>query len=108
VQTLAYSHEVSSCGFWPFGDGEGVFYAYAYPTPARFADWRVAPDAAFFDPALGEFILPYEAVREADDPGTALLAFFRSTYEAAAELGNWNRAELETATGRTEGPPLER
>jgi hypothetical protein len=96
VQTLAYSHEVSSCGFWPSGDTEGLFYAYAYPQPADFASWRVAPGAAFFDEKLGEFVLPYTAVRETDDPAAMLLAFFQSTYEAAAELGKWNRAELET------------
>jgi hypothetical protein len=106
VQTLAYSHEVSSCGFWPSGDTEGVFYSYAYPAPAGFSEWRVAPDAAFFDQALGEFVLPYQAVREADDPVATLLAFFRSTYDAAAELGKWNRAELEADAQRTEGPPL--
>ena len=58
VQTLAYSHEVSSCGFWPNGDAEGLFYAYAYPQPEGFAAWRVAPDAAFFDQTMGEFVLP--------------------------------------------------
>jgi hypothetical protein len=96
VQTLAYSHEVSSCGFWPNGDPEGLFYSYAYPQPAGFAEARVAPEAAFYDKNLGEFVLPYRAVREADDAAATLLAFLQSTYEAAAELANWNRAELET------------
>jgi uncharacterized protein DUF5996 len=95
VQTLAYSHEVSSCGFWPNGDTEGLFYSYAYPQPPGFAEWPVAPDAAFFDRTLGEFVLPYAAVREAVDPAATLIAFFQSTYEAAAELGKWDRAELE-------------
>jgi hypothetical protein len=95
VQALAYSHEVSSCGFWPNGDAEGVFYSYAYPQPAGFSDWRVVPEAASFDHTLGEFVLPYSAVRAADDPGATLLSFFQSTYEAAAELAKWNRAELE-------------
>jgi hypothetical protein len=95
VQELAYSHEVSSCGFWPGGDGEGLFYAYAYPQPDGFADWPVSPDVATYDPGLGEFILPYRAVRLAADPDRVLLAFFESTYEAAAELGGWDRQALE-------------
>jgi hypothetical protein len=96
VQTLAYSHEVSSCGFWPNGDTEGLFYAYAYLQPDGFSDRRVQPDAAFFDTTLGEFVLPYRAVREANDSAATLLAFFQSTYDAAADLAEWNRAELET------------
>ena len=96
VQELAYSHEVSSCGFWPGGSGEGSFYAYAYPQPDGFDAWHVKPDAAFYDPQLGEFLLPYEAVRTAADPDAALLNFFQTTYDAAAELGRWPRAELET------------
>jgi hypothetical protein len=95
VQQLAYSHEVSSCGYWPGGSTEGSFYAYAYPTPAGFADWPVQPEAAYFDPALGEFLLPYEAVRTAEDPDAMLLAFCQSTYEAAAELAGWDRSALE-------------
>jgi hypothetical protein len=95
VQEVAYSHEVSSCGFWPGGGSEGSFYAYAYPQPNGFADWQVEPDAASYDPQLGEFLLPYEAVRTAADPDATLLAFFESTYDAAAELGRWPRAELE-------------
>jgi hypothetical protein len=95
VQVLAYSHEVHSCGFWPGGSEEGSFYAYAYPQPDGFADWPVAPDAAFYDAGLGEFLLPYAAVRRAADPDTFLLAFCESTYEAAAELGGWDRAALE-------------
>jgi hypothetical protein len=97
VQTLAYSHEVSSCGFWPNGDVEGVFYSYAYPQPAGFEKWAVAPGSAFFDETLGEFVLPYRAVRQADDPAATLLTFFESTYEAAAELARWNRDELEAS-----------
>lgn len=95
VQELAYSHELSSCGFWPGGSAEGSFYAYAYPQPDGFADWPVEPDAAFYDDRLGEFILPYAAVRTATDPDATLLAFFQSTYEAAAELAGWDRAALE-------------
>ena len=95
VQQLAYSHEVSSCGFWPGGFGEGSFYAYAYPAPDGFADWPVQPSAAYFDEQLGEFILPYASVRAAADPDTTLLAFFQSTYDAAATLANWDRRSLE-------------
>jgi len=97
VQQLAYSHEVSSCGFWPGGSDEGSFYAYAYPQPAGFADWPVLPEAAYFDGDLGEFVLPYRAVRTADDPDATLLAFLQTTYEAAAELAGWDRAGLELA-----------
>lgn len=94
VQVLAYSHEVSSCGFWPGGGGEGMFYAYAYPEPDGFKDWPVEPPA-FYDDALGEFLLPYAAVRQAPDPNATLLAFFQSTYEAAAVRGRWDRESLE-------------
>ena len=96
VQQLAYSHEVSSCGFWPGGTAEGSFYAYAYPQPDGFDEWPVGPEAAFYDQGLGEFILPYAAVRSADNPDAVLLEFFQTTYEAAAELAGWDRAELET------------
>jgi hypothetical protein len=95
VQELAYSHEVSSCGFWPNGSTEGTFYSYAYPQPDGFADWPVTPDAAHYDTQLGEFLLPYAAVRTADDPDQVLLSFFESTYAGAAELGKWDRATLE-------------
>jgi hypothetical protein len=95
VQVLAYSHEVSSCGFWPGGEEEGSFYAYAYPEPEGFGNWPVQPEAAYYDGTLGEFLLPYRAVRTAPDPDAALLSFFQSTYDAAAELGRWDRAALE-------------
>jgi len=95
VQQLAYSHEVSSCGFWPGGADEGAFYAYAYPQPDGFAQWPVEPAAASYDETLGEFILPYRAVRTSDDPDQMLLTFFQSTYEAAAELARWDRSALE-------------
>ena len=97
MQELAYSHEVSSCGLWPGGSEEGSFYAYAYPAPEGFAAWPVEPAAAYFDQQLGEFILPYRDVRLADDPDAVLLAFFQSTYEAAAELAGWDRSSLEVA-----------
>jgi hypothetical protein len=95
VQVLAYSHEVSSCGFWPGGSDEGSFYAYAYPEPDGFGDKVAAPDAAYYDRELHEFVLPYRAVRTADDPEARLLEFFESTYAAAADLASWDRAELE-------------
>jgi hypothetical protein len=97
VTREAYSHEVSSCGFWPGGGSvvEPVFYAYAYPAPQGFRDYPVQPQEAFYSSDLQEFILPYEAVRQADDPDTLLLTFLQSTYEAAANLGDWDRGELE-------------
>lgn len=97
VTREAYSHEVSSCGFWPGGPPfpEPIFYAYAYPTPDGFADWPVAPAGAAFNRDLGEFVLPYETLRATPDPDAALIAFLQSTYEAAAERGGWDRAALE-------------
>ncbi len=87
----AYSHEVSSCGFWA-GSGPvpyPAFYSYAYPAPAGFRDAAIEPQAAFYSAELGEFILPYEAVRSAANPDAILLAFLQSTYDAAARLGHW-------------------
>jgi hypothetical protein len=96
VSLEAYSHEVSSCGFWPGAPGIApLFYAYAYPEPPGFADVQVEPVGAHWDAGLGEFVLPYEVVRSAGDPDQALLAFLQSTYEAAADLASWPRAELE-------------
>ena len=97
VTREAYSHEVSSCGFWPGGGAvvEPVFYAYAYPTPGGFPDYPIQPKEAFYSSQMQEFILPYEAVRQADAPDEMLLTFLQSTYEAAANLGNWDRAALE-------------
>ena len=92
----AYSHEVSSAGFWPgAGLGEAAFYAYAYPEPEGFREYPVRPEAAYYNSDLGEFILPYEAVRTADEPEAVLLEFLQSTYEAAADLANWDRGALE-------------
>jgi hypothetical protein len=102
VTREAYSHEASSAGFWPGGasaEGGPFFYSYAYPVPEGFAEAKVAPEAARFDTALGEFILDYEAVRSAAAPDAALLAFLQSTYEAAANLAGWDRAALECALG---------
>jgi hypothetical protein len=95
VQQMAYSHEVSSCGYWPGGSDEGTFYSYAYPEPPGFGTRPVEPAAASYDKELGEFVLPYTAVREAEDPDAALLAFFQTTYEAAADLGMWDRTALD-------------
>jgi hypothetical protein len=97
VAREAYSHEVSSCGFWPGGDTmpEPVFYAYAYPEPAGFREAPVRPAAARYDTSLSESLLPYEAVRTARDPDGALLEFLQSTYEAAADAGSWDRQALE-------------
>ena len=102
VTREAYSHEVSSAGFWPGGaGGEGgpFFYSYAYPTPKGFADAAVAPEAARFDAALGEFILDYEAVFCANDADEVLLDFLDSSYAAAADLGGWDRRALECPRG---------
>jgi hypothetical protein len=106
VTREAYSHEVSSAGFWPGDDRapEPSFYSYAYPTPAGFEAAAVSPQEARFDGALGEFLLPYEAVRRAADPDAALLAFLQTTYEAAADLGGWDRAALECVEGRPGRP----
>jgi hypothetical protein len=102
VAAEAYSHEVSSAGFWP-GSGAidyPAFYSYAYPEPAGFRTMPVRPDAAFFSEALGEFILPYDAVRAAAQPDQALLEFLQSTYEAAANAAKWDREALECALGQ--------
>lgn len=107
VTQEAYSHEVSSAGFWA-GDPrtpEPSFYAYAYPTPAGFAEAKVAPAGARFDAALGEFLLPYDRVRTAADPDETLLAFLQSTYAAAADLAGWDRAALEREEGPVGHPP---
>ena len=99
VAREAYSHEVSSCGFWPGGPAlpSPVFYAYTYPEPAGFASAAVRPGAAYYHAQLREFILPYDEVRQAKSPDEMLMDFFQSTYEAAANLGNWSRAGLEFA-----------
>jgi Family of unknown function (DUF5996) len=93
----AYSHEVSSAGFWPGGgDIAGpAFYAYAAPEPAGFAEQRVRPEKAFYHPQLKEFLLMYDDVRTAASPRAALLEFLQSTYDAAADLAKWDRKSLE-------------
>jgi hypothetical protein len=93
VMELAYNSEVSSAGYWP-GAGEGAFYSYAYPEPDGFKTSPV-PDAARYDDALGEFVLPYDTVRTAADPDALLLSFLQSTYVAAADNAKWDRARLE-------------
>lgn len=92
----AYSHEVSSAGFWPGGPGaEAAFYSYAYPEPARYAEASVRPAAASYSKEMGEFLLPYEAVRTSVSPERDLMEFLRTTYDAAASLGDWPREALE-------------
>ena len=102
VAREAYSHEVSSAGFWPGGSGVDypAFYAYAYPEPPGFREAAVGPAGAAFNAELGEFLLPYETVRGAADPAAALMAFLTSTYEAAADAGAWDRAALECGIGQ--------
>ena len=105
VMVEAYSHECSSCGFWP-GDDKSppTFYAYAYPEPQGYAAREVGPVAAHYDTKAREFLLPYEALRAETHPDEALLLFFQTTYEAAAELGGWDRMALDRiARGHT--PP---
>lgn len=103
VAQEAYSHEVSSAGFWPGGGGSLVeyaaFYSYAYPAPDGFSAAKVKPEAAVFSKELGEFLLPYDAMRTARDPDAALMAFLTSTYEAAADLARWDRKALECPIG---------
>lgn len=102
VAVEAYSHEVSSCGFWP-GNGLNMpaFYAYFYPEPKGFRKAPVQPSEAYYNEQLREFVLPYDAVRSAEFPDEKLLAFFRSTYDAGANLGKWDRASLERDFGTT-------
>jgi hypothetical protein len=99
VTREAYSHEVSSCGFWPGGDPVPypAFYSYAYPEPEGFAAAPVRPGGAFYSTDLREFILPYDVVRQAAWPDDTLLKFLQTTYEAAANLAGWDRSALERA-----------
>jgi hypothetical protein len=101
VMRDAYSHEVSSAGFWPGGNGadDASYYSYAYPTPDGFRESPIEPAGAFFGEALGMFLLPYEVVRSADDPERTLLSFLQSSYEAAANSAQWDRAALECRQG---------
>jgi hypothetical protein len=96
VMREAYSHEVSSCGYWPGPPGEeGVFYAYAYPEPPGYRDARVSPNGARWDDGLAEFVLPYELVRTAPNPDATLLEFLQRTFEAAATTAKWDRAAMD-------------
>jgi hypothetical protein len=97
VAVEAYSHEVSSCGFWPGGGpvNEPAFYAYAYPEPQGFQDYPVQPQEAFYHTGMGEFLLPYDTVRNAKSPDDVLLSFLQTTYEAAATCAKWDRHSLE-------------
>lgn len=101
VTREAYSHEESSAGFWPGGGGVDfpAFYSYAYPAPEGFADAPVEPAAALFERTMGEFVLPYDAVRTSSDPESTLMSFLQSTYAAAAKLGSWDRSSLECEIG---------
>jgi hypothetical protein len=106
VAREAYSHEVSSAGFWPGGGPvqTAAFYSYAYAMPEGFGSASVRPEQAFFSSELGEFLLPYDAVRVASNPERTLMEFLQSTYEAAANLGHWDRAALECAIGEAAQP----
>jgi hypothetical protein len=97
VMREAYSHEVSSCGFWPGNGGYGraAFYVYAYPEPPGYGETRLRTAGAFYDQGLGQFILPYDVVRSAGDPDALLLGFLQETYAAAADQGSWDRRVLE-------------
>jgi Family of unknown function (DUF5996) len=102
VAREAYSHEVSSAGFWPGGGGPieyAAFYSYAYPAPQGFGAAKVKPKEAFFSEALGEFLLPYDTIRTARDPDAALMEFLQTTYYTAANLGTWDREALECGLG---------
>ena len=103
----AYNQQVSSAGFWPGGNGvDGpTFYSYTYPVPPGFDTARVSPPAVRFVPAMGEFLLSYEAVRNSPAPEATLLQFLQSTYEAAADLGHWPRGGLERSQGLLGRPP---
>lgn len=100
VMVEGYSHELSSCGFWPGGGEEGAFYSYAYPEPEGFADHPAGPDGAYYSVENGQFLLPYEAVADAADPDRALAEFLHTTYDAAADLGGWDRGRLEDDPAR--------
>ena len=103
VMAEGYSRELSSCGFWPGNAAfpEAAFYAYAYPSPAGYERAQVAPEPARWDSTLGEFVLPYEAVRGLASPDEAILDFLQSTYAAAADLAHWDRTALERQAKET-------
>ncbi|MDQ1749012.1 MAG: hypothetical protein QOE71_68 [Pseudonocardiales bacterium] len=102
VMLEAYSHEVSSLGYWPGGGGEGLFYSYAYPQPDGYKAARVRPRQAFWNDEMAEFVLPYEQVRSAGNPERTLLEFAQTTYEAAADAADWDRTRLERPTAQNQ------
>lgn len=102
VMHEAYSDEVSSAGYWPGGASEGIFYSYAYPQPDGFDTATVEPEAAYFDTALGEFVLPYSVVRQSENPDATLRTFLDSTARVAAELAGWPTSDAEATQGRIE------
>ncbi|MEO0566588.1 MAG: DUF5996 family protein [Pseudomonadota bacterium] len=105
VTREAYSHEVSSAGFWPGnGFGEAAFYSYAYPVPKGMSDYPILPKAAAWNDSLGEFLLPYNAVRTAENPEETLLSFLQSTYQAAAKTAAWDSYALERPLGECGRP----
>ncbi|MEM9277256.1 MAG: DUF5996 family protein [Pseudomonadota bacterium] len=106
VSIEAYSHEVSSAGFWPGGGGvdEACFYSYAYPVAEEFSNAQMSVDGAYFNEALGEYLLPYSFVKNAKDPETTLMTFLQETYAAAANSANWNRDALECPIGQPAVP----
>jgi Family of unknown function (DUF5996) len=107
VTREAYSHEVSSLGFWPGNEmmPDPIFYSYAYPEPRGFSEAKVKPAFASYNPQLKEFVLPYEKMRQSESPDAALLDFARSTYEAASTLGNWDRAAFTEVKPNLHSPP---
>ncbi|UXA16209.1 DUF5996 family protein [Mycobacterium sp. SMC-4] len=100
VMVEGYSHELSSCGFWPGGADEGAFYSYAYPEPAGYADVAGRPEGAFYHPELRQYLLPYETARTSRDPDQCVLDFLEFTYRAAADLAGWDRDMLEIDPNR--------
>jgi hypothetical protein len=102
VAREAYSHEVSSCGFWPGGGPRPypLYYSYSYPEPPGFAEVVARPEGAVYSTELREFVLPYDVIRQADDPDGTLFEFLTSTYSAAADLAGWDRKSLERAPGK--------
>lgn len=103
VMDEAYSRECASAGFWPGGGEEGAFYAYCYPAPDGYAEQPAGPEGAHWDSSLGEFVLPYEAVRQSADPDATLLHFLNATYTAAADLAHWDRKLLDVDPHRLDG-----
>ncbi|WP_336250896.1 DUF5996 family protein [Stomatohabitans albus] len=102
VMVEGYSHKLSSCGFWPGGGEEGAFYSYTYPVPDGFSEQKIEPAEAFYSEEFQQFLLPYEAVRQSDNPEEKVRQFFNSTYAVAADLGNWDRKALESTPDRLE------